>query len=115
MPFVQEVVAEVREGRCDEELVYRKRVRKASLDRYTTNAPHVVAARKIGAKAGSVVRYVITPGGAEPLHPGQTPPSQLDRSHYVERVLRPVAESILEARGESFDTALGHPTQMNLL
>ena len=115
VPFVRSVVEEVREGRCDAELVYRKRIRKSSLDRYTTNAPHVVAARKLGARAGSVVRYVITPGGPEPLHPGQAPPPGLDRKHYVERVLRPVAESILEELGESFDAVLGNPRQMNLL
>ncbi len=115
LPFVRAVVDEVREGRHDEALIYRKRVRKASLDRYTTKAPHVVAARKLGARAGSVVRYVITPAGPEPLHPGQAPPAELDRKHYVERVLRPVAESILEELGESFDAALGNPTQMSLL
>ncbi len=115
VPFVRALVEEVRKGQRDHQLIYRKRVRKASLDRDTTNAPHVVAARKLGASAGSVVRYVITPGGPEPLHPGEAPEVELDRKHYVERVLRPVAESILTEMGESFDAVLGNPTQMKLL
>ena len=115
VPFVREVVEAVREGTRDEELVYRKRIRKQSLDRYETNAPHVVAARKLGARAGSVVRYVMTPGGPHPLHPGEAPPADLDRTHYIERVLRPVAESILRELDESFDAVLGKPVQMNLL
>jgi len=115
LPFVGEVVADVRNGTRDEQLVYRKRVRKASLDGYAANAPHVQAARKLGARAGSVVRYVITSGGPEPLWPGQAPPDDIDRKHYIERVLRPVAEAILIEVGSSFDAALGKPTQLDLL
>ncbi len=115
LPFVTEIVDAVRSGTRDEELVYRKRIRKASLDRYAANAPHVQAARKLGARAGSVVRYVITPGGPEPLWPGQAPPPGIDRTHYVERVLRPVADAILCELGQSFDAVLGKPTQLDLL
>ena len=41
--------------------------------------------------------------------------SALDHGHYVEKVVRPVAESILEAVGGSFDEAMGAPQQMRLL
>ena len=73
----------------DAELVYAKRVRKGSLDRYTaTTPPHIQAARKAGGRAGAVVRYVITEAGPEPVLPGRTLPAPIDRRHYVERVLR---------------------------
>jgi DNA polymerase II len=115
-PFVRQVVERVRAGELDAELVYAKRVRKGDLARYTaTTPPHVQAARRAGVRVGPVVRYVITQGGPEPVLPGRALPAGLDRAHYVERVLRPVAESVLAELGASFDEALGSPKQLSLL
>jgi DNA polymerase-2 len=116
LPFVKEIVREVREGLRDEELVYVKRVRKGSVDSYTSNTPpHVQAARKAGTRAGGVVRYVIADTGPEPVAPGTAPPPNLDRRHYVERVLRPIADAILPFVDREFDEALDIPRQMSLL
>ena len=120
-PFVREVAEQLLAGECDAELVYVKRVRKASLDRYTaTTPPHVQAARKLaehGVRVGPVVRYVITATGPEPVVPGGALPPAIDRRHYVDRVLAPIADAILIERGESFDAALGRtkPQQLPLL
>jgi DNA polymerase-2 len=115
-PFVRDLVARVRAGELDPELVYARRVRKGALERYTaTTPPHVQAARKAGAAAGALVRYVITASGPEPVLPGRPLPPGIDRRHYVERVLRPVAESLLELSGSSFDEVLGAPRQLGLL
>jgi DNA polymerase-2 len=120
-PFVREVAEQVLAGECDAELVYARRVRKASLDRYTaTTPPHVQAARKLaeqGVRVGPVVRYVITATGPEPVLPGRALPAAIDRRHYVDRVLAPIADAILIERGESFDAALGRakPQQLPLL
>ena len=116
LPFVREVIERMRRGEFDAELVYAKRVRKGSLDRYTaTTPPHIQAARKAGGRASAVVRYVITEAGPEPLLPGRPLPAPIDRGHYVERVLRPVAEAILSHVDEHFDDALGRPRQLPLL
>jgi len=116
MPFVREVVAGVRSGELDGELVYRKRVRKRSIDSYTTTTPpHVQAARKAGGALGSVVRYVVTASGPEPVLPGRPLPPAIDHGHYVERVLRPVAEAILSPLELHFDDALDRPRQLSLL
>jgi DNA polymerase-2 len=120
-PFVREVAEQVLAGACDTELVFVKRVRKASLDRYTaTTPPHVQAARKLveqGIRVGPVVRYVITATGPEPVVPGRAPPAAIDRRYYVDRVLAPIADAILIERDESFDAALGRakPQQLSLL
>jgi len=116
MPFVREVVAGVREGRLDAELVYAKRVRKGALDRYTaTTPPHVQAARKAKGSLGPVVRYVIARSGPEPVLPGRPPPEGIDREHYLEKVLRPVADSILRELGRDFDEVLDLPRQLTLV
>jgi len=115
LPYVREVVDDLLAGRIDDELVYVKRVRKGSLDRYTaTTPPHVQAARKAGGAARGVVRYVVTEGGPEPVLPGRPLPGPIDRRHYLEKAIRPVAEAILGEIGESFDDVLGEPRQIDL-
>ncbi len=115
VPFVRELVAELRGGACDAELVYVKRVRKGGLERYAANAPHVQAARKAGRVPGGVIRYVLTRSGPEPVLPGRALPPAIDHAHYVEKVIRPVADAILVEVGSSFDQALGAPQQLSLL
>jgi DNA polymerase-2 len=116
LPFARDLVARLRAGELDPELVYAKRIRKGSLDRYTaTSPPHVQAARKAGGRAGPVVRYVITAEGPEPVLPGRPLPAGIDREHYLEHVLRPVADAILSLRGLALDDALGAPRQLSLL
>jgi DNA polymerase-2 len=116
VPFVREVVAAVRAGALDAELVHAKRVRKGALERYTaTTPPHVQAARKAGRPVGPVVRYVIARSGPEPVLPGRPLPDGIDREHAVEKVLRPVAESILRELGRGFDEALDRPRQLTLI
>jgi DNA polymerase-2 len=114
-PFVRDTVAELRAGSRDAALVYVKRIRKGALERYEANTPHVQAARKAGRVPGGVIRYVITRSGPEPVLPGRPLPPAIDHGHYVEKVVRPVAESILEAVGGSFDEAMGAPKQLSLL
>jgi DNA polymerase-2 len=118
-PFAREIAERVLAGELDHELVIRKGVRKGALDRYTaTTPPHVKAARK-AAEAGEdvdrVVRYVMTEAGPAPLGPDGALPPHVDRRHYVERVLRPIADAILEELGTSFDAVLGAGRQLTLL
>jgi DNA polymerase-2 len=116
MPYVMQITNDVLEGKLDNELVYVKRLRKRNLDSYTASTPpHVQAARKAGGRPGPVVRYVIAATGPEPVLPGGPLPRDIDRRHYVERVLRPVAEAILIELGQSFDEATGQPRQLDLL
>ena len=111
-----EIAQRVLDGELDAELVYTKRVRKASLDRYTaTTPPHVQAARKLPRASGGMVRYVMTRTGPEPVLPGRSLPPGIDRGHYLERVLRPVADAILVEVQSSLDEAMGAGRQLELL
>jgi DNA polymerase-2 len=103
--YVRELVAEVRGGLRDEQLVYRKRLRR-KLDDYQRNVPpHVQAARLCADRKlpvpsrGSWVEYVMTTGGAEPV---AKPLAPLDYQYYVDRQLEPVADGILGFVGASF-------------
>ena len=103
--YVRELCAGVLNGERDDELVYRKRLRRR-LDDYTRNVPpHVQAARLCAGRGlpvpgrGSWVEYVITAAGAEPA---ARPLAPLDYQHYVDRQLEPVADGILGFVGTSF-------------
>jgi len=109
--LLRTIVADVRAGRCDDLLVYRKGLRK-SLEEYTASTPpHVAAARKLGRRPGRVVSYVMTRDGPEPASRTSAP---LDREHYVQKQVRAVAEPVLAVLGLSFDAVVGDDTQMSL-
>ncbi len=97
--FVRATLADLMAGRLDDELVYRKRVRRP-LDAYTRNVPpHVQAARKM-AKPGRWVRYVMTLQGPAPVSNESLRP---DYAHYRDRQLAPAADGILSFLDTSFD------------
>jgi DNA polymerase-2 len=97
--FVRETLAHLLAGKLDQELVYRKRLRRA-LDEYTRNVPpHVQAARKLE-NPGRWVRYVITSAGPEPVQDEIPKP---DYDHYRERQLAPAANGILHFLDTSFE------------
>jgi DNA polymerase-2 len=103
--YIKHIVAELMAGALDEELVYRKRLRR-KLDDYQRNVPpHVQAAliaRERGDPAttrGDWVEYVITLNGAEPA---VSAAASLDYQHYLERQLAPVADGILHFLDTSF-------------
>lgn len=103
--YVRELTAEVLAGRRDEQLVYRKRLRRRLADYERNVPPHVQAARLCAERRlplparGGWVEYVITTGGAEPA---ARPLAPLDYQHYVDRQLEPVADGILGFVGSSF-------------
>jgi DNA polymerase-2 len=109
--YLADVVRRVRAGELDEELVYRKNLRKAADDYTASTPPHVAAARKSTQPAGRLVRYVMTTAGPEPLDNRQ---HALDREHYVEKQVKPVAEPVLEALGLDFERVIGDARQADL-
>ncbi|HTO06524.1 MAG TPA: DNA polymerase domain-containing protein, partial [Myxococcota bacterium] len=115
-PFVRETVADLLAGRLDHELVIRKGLRKGAVERYTAaTPPHVEAARKAGPGVGRVVHYVQTRGGPEPVEPEGALPRDVDRAHYVDKVVRPIAQAILAQLGQDFDEVTDQPRQLALL
>lgn len=97
------LAAAVRAGELDEELVYRKRIRRR-LDDYQHNVPpHIQAARKLGREVREV-RYVITNRGPEPIGHEL---GRLDYEHYLSRQLAPAADSVLSFLDTDFASVAG--------
>jgi DNA polymerase-2 len=82
------------------------------VDTYTSNVPpHVQAVKKSSAPAPRVVAYVMTGAGPE-LHAERQHP--LDREHYLEKQIRPVAIPVLDALGLDFNQVIGDDRQIAL-
>jgi len=109
--YLGDVVRRVRNGELDDQLVYRKGLRKR-LDAYTANTPpHVAAARKSSIKPGRIVAYLMTVDGPEPLDNLQ---HAIDIEHYIDKQIKPVAEPVLSTLDLAFDAVIGDDRQMGL-
>lgn len=109
--YLRDVARALRDGRLDDQLVYRKGLRK-NLASYTASTPpHVAAARKSSAPPGRIIRYVMTVAGPEPL---DARGNELDREHYLQKQVRPVAEPVLQSLGLEFDRVIGDDRQLGL-
>ncbi len=94
--YARNLAAELRSGRLDGELAFRRTLRR-DLELYAADSPHVKAARLSGASArGDTVEYVQTLAGPEPVGALS---SGIDHQWYLERQLAPIWESIAEAAG----------------
>ncbi|MCV2886435.1 DNA polymerase II [Aestuariibacter sp. AA17] len=110
--YITDVVNGTRQGRFDEKLVYKKRLRRP-LESYEKNVPpHVRAARladEINAAQAKPLRYqrrgaiayIITTAGPQPIEYVTHSP---DYDHYIDKQLKPVADAILPFIDLSFDS-----------
>jgi DNA polymerase-2 len=109
--YLTAIVQRVRSGELDDALVYRKNLRKTAEDYTATTPPHVAAARKSTQPPGRLISYVMTTDGPEPIDNIQHP---LDREHYVEKQIKPVAEPVLATLGLDFERMIGDERQIQM-
>jgi len=109
--YLRQVVADLRAGRLDDRLIYRKGLRKDPSAYTATTPPHVAAARKLAGKTRGRISYLMTLAGPEPLRDRQSP---IDHEHYVEKQVRPVAEPVLALLGLDFARVVGDERQLSL-
>jgi len=109
--FVKTFIKDLQEGKHDKLLIYRKALRKG-VDEYTkTTPPHVKAARLLDKITTTIISYVITKEGPQPIEKQTSP---LDYNHYIEKQLKPIANSILELKGTTFDNVISGSEQKGL-
>ncbi len=97
-------------GALDDQLIYRKRLRR-DVDDYASAAPHVKAARLLGEAStpATDVEYVITTHGPEPVAHRTAP---IDYPHYLEKQLAPAVDVALGLLGTSFETVAGEQLRL---
>lgn len=110
--WLRDLIRDLRAGRFDAELVYRRRLRKAASSYTHALPPHVRAAQLRPPEAqGSTVMYVMTRRGPMPV---EQPHPDMDYDHYVEKQIRPVVEDILAMRNQTFAGVLSNTEQLRL-
>ena len=109
--YVRQFVTDVRKGVYDDLLVYRKAIRKG-VEAYTkTTPPHVKAARQLERLDGNIIEYVMTVDGPQPV---QKLKSSIDYDHYIEKQVKPIADSVLSFQKLGFEDMLQSHRQRSL-
>src|SRR3989338_477165 len=109
--FIKSYIKEIREGKQDDKLVYRKSIRK-ELEEYTkTTPPHVKAARLLDKLDSNVISYYMTVEGPEPL---QKLTHKIDYDHYIKKQIEPLANQVLSLFNTSFENVVKESKQKTL-
>ncbi len=109
--YIKKFVNDLKKGKYDDLLIYKKAIRK-DLVKYTkTTPPHVKAARKLGKITSNIISYVMTTEGPEPV---QKIEHKLDYEHYIDKQIKPIADSVLSFYDTNFDDTLKDSKQTNL-
>jgi len=109
--YIKKFIKDLKSGKYDNMLVYKKSISK-SLKEYTkTTPPHVRAARMLDHLTSSLIQYVMTVEGPEPIEKLKHKP---DYDHYIEKQIKPLADTILFVYGKNFDDILKNSTQSSL-
>ena len=115
--FIRDTVRRTLAGEFDDQLVYRKRVRRP-LREYERNVPprargsptsSTRQGRPLQYQRGGWISYVMTTAGPEPL---ETMRSPIDYAFYLSRQLQPVADAILPFLRDDFERVISGQGQL---
>lgn len=118
--LIKRTVDETLAGERDQQLVYKKQLRR-KLSAYVKNVPpHVRAARladernreqgkSLKYQNKGWISYIITTNGPEPVEHKVSP---IDYDHYIDKQLKPVADAVLPFVNLDFDTLISAQAQL---
>jgi DNA polymerase-2 len=98
--WIRGEVQKLKSGEFDDKLIYRKRLRK-DVEDYTKNVPPHARAAKLLNEPRDVIYYAITQRGPIPI---EMKHNDFDYDHYIEKQLKPIADSVLSLLGKNFDS-----------
>jgi DNA polymerase II len=118
--FIRDYVRDTRQGKLDDLIVYRKRLRQRLMSYVRNVPPHVRAARLADEfnvkhnrppqyQNGGQIQYVMTRNGPEPI---EAVLSSIDYEHYITHQLRPIADAILPFVGDSFSDLINEQASL---
>lgn len=109
--FIKEFVNDLKKGKYDDKLIYKKKINKPLEEYVKTTPPHVKAARKLGKLKSNLIQYVMTTDGPEPIEKLH---HKIDYDHYIEKQLEPIADTLLVFFNQTFKEILKNSKQTNL-
>lgn len=109
--YLKSIVLDLKQGKFDDKLIYRKRLRQKLSEYKKNRPPHAQAAAKAEDYAkknglssryenGGWIEYVMTKTGPEPLEYNV---QALDYEHYIEKQIAPVVDALLMVAGTSLE------------
>ncbi len=107
--WIKTIVKKVNDGSFDNKLIYQKRLRK-NLEEYVKNIPPQVRAAKMIDRNSGTIQYIITKRGPIPI---ELKHDDIDYQHYIEKQLKPIADSVLVLLGKSFDSIVSISNQLS--
>lgn len=114
--WLKDRVSALFDGQTDDLLIYRKRLRRPLPHYQKSRPPHAKAAAVMDRwlqtqrrppryqERGGWISYIMTVNGPEPV---EVRKSAIDYHHYLEKQLKPVADSIFQFTGHNFDQEAG--------
>ena len=109
--YTKKFVNDIKKGKYNELLVYRKSIRKELKDYTKSTPPHVKAARKLVNLESAKIEYIMTEDGPEPL--GNIK-HKIDYEHYIKKQIKPIADSVLVFFDTDFDSLIKGIRQQDL-
>ncbi|MDO6774848.1 DNA polymerase II [Shewanella sp. 3_MG-2023] len=116
--YLLEQITGLQNGVFDDELIFRKRLKRNIEDYTAKSSPHVKAATRLCqitgnselGKRGTMIAYRMTLNGAQPI---EATNESIDYQYYLDKQIEPIAEPVLGLKGDSFDSLVSN--QMLLL
>ncbi|MBN2881231.1 DNA polymerase II [Candidatus Woesearchaeota archaeon] len=113
--FIKDLISDLKSGKLDDELLYRKKLTKPPEEYTKTTPPHVKAARLLAKLDSNIVWYAVTTEGPIPKELLVEKKYEYDYDHYIEKQIKPIADAILSMVNESFDDILSGNVQSTLM
>ncbi|RJQ17124.1 DNA polymerase II [Candidatus Woesearchaeota archaeon] len=109
--YIRTFIDDLKKGKYDDLLIYRKKINKPLSAYVKTTPPHVKAARKLKEIHSNVIMYMMTTDGPEPI---QQIKHQIDYEHYLDKQIKPIADAILTFIDKSFEDVMKNSKQTSL-
>lgn len=109
--YIKKYVENLKSGKLDDMLIYKKALRKETEAYTKTTPPHVKAARMLDKIESSIISYVMTIDGPQPI---QKITSKIDYEHYIDKQIKPLADAVLVFFNQKFDDIIKGHTQKTL-
>lgn len=101
-PYIKGFVKDLQDGKLDDDLYYKKSLKKPASEYKKILPPQVKASLLLdpSGKLRGRIEYIITLNG--PI-PRELKPEHIDYNHYIDKQLKPIADSLLPFIDKSFD------------
>jgi DNA polymerase II len=110
--FIKKFVDDLNEGKYDNDLMYKKSLRKDVSEYVKTTPPHVKAARKLKKhQIPNIIEYYVTTAGPEPI---QELHHKIDYQHYLDKQIKPIADTVLSFFDTTFEDIVEGTKQTSL-